>query len=44
MSVNQTTYLPCFVQVHADEVTACSCTLAWNDVTTLTRRRRTPNQ
>ena len=44
MSVNQTTYLPSLVQVHADEATASSCTLAWNDTTSLTRRRRTPNQ
>ena len=44
MSVNQTTYLPNFVQVHADEATATSCALAWNDAISLTRSRRTPNR
>ena len=44
MSVNQTTYLPSLVKVHADEAAASSCVLVWNDVTSLTRRRRTPNQ
>ena len=43
MSVNQTTYLPNFVQVHADEATAklCACV---NDAISLTRSRRTPNR
>ena len=44
MSVNQTTYLPSFVEAHADEATATSCMFAWNDTLSLTRRRRTPNQ
>ena len=44
MSVIQTTYLPSFVEVHAEEATASSCVLAWNDTPSLTRRRRTPNQ
>ena len=44
MSVNQTTYLPSLVEVHADEAAAPSCVLAWNDVISLTRSRRTPNQ
>lgn len=44
MSFNETTYLPNFVEVHAEEATASSCMLVWNDAISLTRSRRTPNR